>query len=126
MEELRGLEELLHLGAARVVHEHIGESNEGLSLLLEPEIREQIQEDFWHRVKYSISKGAQTSWERSQGMVKMKQVIQALPEFQPFLNNPTKEAYLDALRGIGAAKLAEELKAQDLSLLLEQFKRFVF
>lgn len=113
---------MMYHGAANVVQNYVGNSDNPYQTMLDRQIREKIQQDLLGRVKPVIVERVKKSFEDENNRKTMAYSMQQIPEFQELKGNLSSEGVIKAYRQMGANKLVDELQGKDLEGLLNWFR----
>lgn len=103
---------------SRIVKEELDSAGGSISMLLEPVLRKRIAA----RVKTEVLPLYFEAFDREVSE-KQGSMIRNNPHYAPFIANPTHENLIAAFRSMGAIKWADELDGQDISSLVEYYKK---
>ncbi len=122
IEGSENLMSILYQGAASVVHNHIGSSDNPYQAMLDPNIRKSIDKEFLDKLRPKVINLAKKTLEDENRAKSLAYVFELLPEFEPLRHNVTPENLLEVYRDLGATKLAAELEGQNMDKLVGWYK----
>jgi len=113
---------MMYLGGANVVQDYVGSSENPYQIMLDRQVRGQIQQDILRRVKPVFVEKLKKALENDDSKKAMVDTMQQIPEFQELKGNLTAEGIIESYRKMGATKLADELQGKDLEDLISWFR----
>lgn len=115
--------ESIYLGGAALVKEHVEKFENPYIALLDETLREEIHNEVIERLEPVIGEKSRMLYENEEFMEHVSDVLKKPPLYQELIGNVTPTSVLNFYKKIGANKLVEEIKDQDISLLVYDFKR---
>jgi len=125
-EEFDDLVTMMYLGAANIVQNYVGNSENPYQTMLNKQLRGQIQQDLLKKVKPVLVERIKKSLEDEDNQKAMAHIMRQIPEFQGLEGNLTDEGIVKAYRQMGAIKLANELQGENLEGLKSWFRMIGF
>ncbi len=113
---------MLYSGAANVVQSYVGNTKNPYQTMLDPQMRDRIQQDLLERVKPVLVENVKRTLRDKNILKATAQTLRQIPEFQKLEGNLTPGAIVEAYRAMGAQKLADELQEKSLEGLLHWFR----
>ncbi len=113
---------MMYLGAANIVQNYVGSSENPYRTMLDSQVRRKIQQDMLGRVKPVLVERVKRSLEDEDNQKVMAHIMRQIPEFQGLEGYLTAEGIMEAYRQMGATKLADELQGKDLEGLMYWFR----
>lgn len=103
---------------SRIVGEELDSERASISMLFEPEFRKKISTRVTTEVLPLYFQAFSREVSEQQGLM-----IRNNAHYAPFISSPTRENLIAALRSMGAIKWADELDGQDISSLVEYYRK---
>jgi len=113
---------MMYLGAANIVQSYVGDSENPYQLMLDRELRAQMQNDLLVRVEPVFVESVKKLLENEEQRKAVAHTLQQIPELQSLEGDLTPEGIYQAYSEMGATILVDELKGQDLEGLMYWFR----
>ncbi len=127
LEEIEEFREILYQGAGKIVQDKVSHLQNPYEAMLDPKLRSKIEEEFIERLKPVLVKKVKKTFEDKNYLGKFAAMsIKIFPGLSDLKSNLRKESILDFYKKLGANKLAEEIKDQDLSHLIDYYRLIGF